>query len=112
MTTDNHQPSGAAGAWVRIPDGTKVRHRHSNLEGFIDGLTEIVSGPNRNPDRRTQYRINVGTDTRTLLAEDELALFLDKEGLVIMAREKAPFRQVVTDRLRGAFPDDRFIKTA
>ncbi len=111
MSTDN-QPTGTQGTWVRIPDGTKVRHRHSNLEGFIDGLTEIVSGPSRNPDRRTQYRVNVGTDTRTLLAEDELALLLDKEGLVIMAREKALFRQAVTDRLRGVFPDDRFIKPA
>ncbi len=112
MSTDNQPAAGATTTWVRIPDGTKVRHRHSNLEGFVDGLTEIVSGPNRNPDRRTQYRINVGTDIRTLLAEDELALLLDAEGLVIMAREKAPHRQAVTERLRGAFPEDRFIKPA
>jgi hypothetical protein len=107
---DHHQQSGTPGVWIRIPDGTKVRHRHSNLEGFIDGLTEIVSGPSRNPDRRTQYRVNVGTDTRTLLAEDDLAVLLDKEGLVIMDREKASLRQLVTDRLRGVLPNDRFIK--
>ena len=36
--------SGPASAWVRIPDGTKVKHRHEGHVGFIDGLTEIVSG--------------------------------------------------------------------
>jgi hypothetical protein len=111
MSTAN-QPTGSQGAWVRIPDGAKVRHRQSNLEGFIDGLTELVSGPSRNPDRRTQYRVNVGTDTRALLAEEDLVLLLDSDGLMIMAREKAAFRQAVTDRLRSVFPDDRFIKPA
>ena len=40
--------------WVRIPDGTKVRHRSEAYEGVIDGLTEIISGSERNPDGRTQ----------------------------------------------------------
>ena len=44
--------------WVRIPDGTKVRFRKDGCEGIIDGLTELVVGPGRNPDSRTQYRIN------------------------------------------------------
>ena len=36
--------------WVRIPDGTKVRFREDGREGIIDGLTELVVGPRRNPD--------------------------------------------------------------
>ena len=39
--------------WVRIPDGTKVRFREDGREGIIDGLTELVVGPRRNPDCRT-----------------------------------------------------------
>ena len=42
--------------WVRIPDGTKVRFREDGREGIIDGLTELVVGPGRNPDSRTQYQ--------------------------------------------------------
>jgi len=37
---------------VRIPDGTKVRFREDGREGIIDGLTELVVGPGRNPDSR------------------------------------------------------------
>ena len=59
MTTNTVKPMKptqprTASAWVRIPDGTKVKHRHEGHVGFIDGLTEIVSGPNRNPDGKTQ----------------------------------------------------------
>ena len=65
MTTNKKQeePEKKKG-WVRIPDGTKVRHRLDGDEGFIDGLTEILTGPQRNPDGRTQYRVNVGGDQR------------------------------------------------
>ena len=52
--------------WVRIPDGTKVRFREDGREGTVDGLTELVVGPRRNPDSRTQYRINVGIPTGRL----------------------------------------------
>jgi hypothetical protein len=43
--------------WVRIPNGISVRHRSEDYDGVIDGLTEIVSGPERNPDGKTQYRV-------------------------------------------------------
>jgi hypothetical protein len=37
----NHQEKPMKTAWVRIPDGIRVKHRHEGLEGFIDGLTEF-----------------------------------------------------------------------
>ncbi|WHZ27057.1 MAG: hypothetical protein OJF51_001853 [Nitrospira sp.] len=95
--------------WVRIPDGTKVRHRTEAYEGVIDGLTEIVSGPDRNPDNRTQYRIKVGDGMRLLVAEDHLNILLDKEYLVQVGRESELYRQNVTDRLRAVFTEDRFV---
>jgi hypothetical protein len=98
-------------AWVRIPDGIKVRHRHDGHDGFIDGLTELVEGPNRNPDGQTQYRLNVGVPLRQLVTEDDLCILLDSENLVIMAREKAPYRRYITERLHAALTDDRFIQT-
>ena len=98
--------------WVRIPDGTRVRHRQEAYEGFIDGLTEIVTGPHRNPDGRTQYRINIGGTTRLLVTEDNLSILLDKENLVIIGRGKEPYRRSVTTHLRAAFSGDRFIKSA
>ena len=78
--------------WVRIPDGTKVRHRTEAYEGVIHGLTEIVSGPDRNPDNRTQYRVKVGDGKRLLVAEDHLNIFLDKEHLVLVSREPELYR--------------------
>ena len=95
--------------WVRIPDGTKVRHRTEAYEGVIHGLTEIVSGPDRNPDNRTQYRVKVGDGKRLLVAEDHLNIFLDKEHLVLVSREPELYRRNVTDRLRAAFAEDRFV---
>src|SRR5207248_4211351 len=77
-----------ATAWVRIPDGTKVKHRHEGHIGFIDGLTEIVSGPNRNPDGKTQYRMNIGAPDRQLVTESDLSILVDDEELVIMLRQK------------------------
>ncbi|HLZ34310.1 MAG TPA: hypothetical protein VKP13_09840 [Nitrospira sp.] len=97
-------------SWIRIPDGTKVRHRHEALEGVIDGLTELVTGPERNPDGRTQYRVNIGEPTRHLMIEDDLCILLDRDDLVIMLRQKEPYRRCVTESLRGVFSDDRFIK--
>jgi len=99
-------------SWVRIPDGTMVRHRQEAYEGFIDGLTEIATGPNRNPDGKTQYRINIGGSTRLLVTEEYLCILLDKEDLVIMARQKEPYRRSVTAHLRTKFADDRFVKSA
>jgi hypothetical protein len=103
------QPRRTIG-WVRIPDGIKVRHRHEGHDGVIDGLTEMVVGPNRNPDGQTQYRLNIGTPLRQLVTEDDLCILLDTENLVIMTREKAPYRRYITERLHVALTDDRFIK--
>src|SRR5574339_725437 len=89
--------------WVRIPDGTRVRHRSEAYEGVIDGLTEIVSGSDRNPDGKTQYRVNVGDSTRLLVSEDHLNILLDNKNLVLLARESELYRRNVTDRLRAIF---------
>jgi hypothetical protein len=110
-TTKTNQPASAA-RWVRIPDGTKVRHRSEPYEGVIDGLTEIVSGSERNPDGKTQYRVNVGDSTRLLVSEDHLNILVDNKNMVLLARESELYRRSVTDRLRAVFPDDRFVTTA
>jgi hypothetical protein len=95
--------------WLRIPDGTKVKHRLDGYEGTIDGLTAIVvRGASLNPDRKTQYRINVGTPYRNLAAEEDLLIRLDPEGLVMMGKEKVEYRRQLTERLRGALKEDRF----
>ncbi len=98
--------------WLRIPDGTMVQHRLDGQKGHVDGLTEIVTGPSRNPDGRTQYRINVGKGDRVLIAEEDLLIVTDAEGLVKMAKEKGEYRSLVNKQLRGVFGEDRFIKTA
>lgn len=95
--------------WIRIPDGTKVRHRSEPYEGVIDGLTEIVSGPERNPDGKTQYRVNVGDSTRLLVSEDHLNILIDSNSLVLLGRESESYRRRITDRLRSVFADDRFV---
>ena len=68
--------------WVRIPDGTKVKFREDGREGIIDGLTELAVGPGRNPDSRTQYRINIGDPDWTLAIEDDLLVLTDADGVV------------------------------
>jgi len=98
--------------WVRIPDGTRVRLREGRQEGVIDGLTELVVGPGRNPDGRTQYRLNLGDQPRMLVAEDELLVLTDAEGLVLMLKQKVELRRFMTERLRAAFAADRFVTTA
>jgi hypothetical protein len=98
--------------WVRIPDGTRVRHRSEPYEGIIDGLTEIVSGSDRNPDGKTQYRVKVGDGTRLLVSENHLNILLDNKQMVLLARESELFRRSVTDRLRAVFPEDRFVTAA
>jgi hypothetical protein len=95
--------------WVRIPDGTRVRHRSQTYEGVVDGLTEIVSGSERNPDGKTQYRVNVGGSTRLLVSEDHLDILLDDKHLVLLSRESELYRRSVTDRLRAVFPEGRFV---
>ena len=111
MDTGKQSQPHTMPSWIRIPDGTMVRHRHEAYEGFIDGLTEIAAGPNRNPDGKTQYRINIGGSTRQLVTEENLCILLDSENLVIMARQKEPYRRSVTTHLRDKFAEDRFIKS-
>ncbi|MBH0202530.1 MAG: hypothetical protein HP496_09625 [Nitrospira sp.] len=108
-TKPNQQPS--VERWVRIPDGTKVRHRSEAYDGVIDGLTEIVSGSERNPDGKTQYRVNVGDSTRLLVSEDHLNILVDNKNMVLLARESELYRRSVTDRLRAVLPEDRFVTT-
>lgn len=110
-TVKTNQPTSVE-RWVRIPDGTKVRHRSEAYEGVIDGLTEIVSGSDRNPDGKTQYRVNVGDGTRLLVSEDHLNILVDNKNMVLLARESELYRRSVTDRLRAVFPEDRFVTTA
>jgi hypothetical protein len=98
--------------WVRIPDGTKVRFREDGREGIIDGLTELVVGPGRNPDSRTQYRINIGDPDRTLAIEDDLLVLTDADGVVLMVKQKGEYRRVVTQQLQAVFDADRFVKAA
>jgi len=105
----NPQP---ASSWRRIPDGTRVKHRHEGQEGFIDGTTELVIGPSRNPDGKTQYRMNVGTPARQLVAEDDLCILVDTKDLVIMVKQTEAYRRSVTERLHSVFAEDRFIKPA
>ena len=109
MTTTMTSPSPSGNQWVRIPDGTKVRHRTEAYEGVIDGLTEIVSGTDRNPDQRTQYRVKLADSTRMLVSEDHLNILLDNDHLVIVSRESDLYRQNVTDRMRRVFGEDRFV---
>ena len=99
-------------SWRRIPDGVRVRHQTNGDEGLIDGVTQIVEGPRRNPDRLTQYRIDVGASTRKLATEDELLIVLDDGGLVMMLKQPAEYRQFVTEQLRLTWKDDRFVKKA
>lgn len=112
MSTNKQNLPTPTTHWVRIPDGTKVRHRSEAYEGVIDGLTEIVSGPDRNPDGKTQYRVNVGDSTRLLTSEHHLNILLDKQNLVLVGRETELYRRSVTDRLRAVFPEDRFVAVA
>ena len=97
---------------VRIPDGTKVRFRGDGREGIIDGLTELVVGSGRNPDSRTQYRINVGDPDRTLAIEDDLLVLTDADGVVLMVKQKGEHRRVVTQQLQAVFTADRFVRAA
>lgn len=96
--------------WVRIPDGTSVRHRLEAYDGVIDGLTEIVSGPERNPDGKSQYRVKIADNTRILVSENHLNILIDKKNLVLVGRESELYRQFTTDRLRAAFAPDRFVE--
>lgn len=106
------KPVTAHKRWTRIPNGTKVRLLEGGQEGVIDGLTELVVGPGRNPDGRTQYRLNVGDHVRILTIEDALAVLTDGDGLVLIAKENIAYRRIVTDQLRADLPTERFVASA
>ena len=112
MSSDDTRRTSAQSTWVRIPNGTKVRHRHDAYEGAIDGLTELVEGPGRNPDGKTQYRVNVGSGARQLVSEENLNILLGHDDLVMMGKEKEAYRRFVTTRLRASFENDRFVRAA
>ena len=95
--------------WTRFPNGTKVRLLEGGQEGLIDGMTELVVGPSRNPDGRTQYRLNVGDRNRMLAGQGDLAVLTDKEGLVLIERQTIEYRRLVTDQLRAELASDRFL---
>ena len=109
MTTANNNRPAPAEQWVRIPNGTKVRHRSEAYEGIVDGLTEIVSGPERNPDGKTQYRVKVEDGTRLLVSEQHLNILIDTNQLMLIGRESELYRRSLTDRLRAVLPEDRFV---
>jgi len=72
----------------------------------------IGRGPCRNPDSRTQYRINVGDPDRTLAIEDDLLVLTDADGVVLMVKQKGEYRRVITQQLQAVFAADRFVKAA
>jgi hypothetical protein len=111
MSQKKHNPPRLTTTWRRIPDGTKVRNRLDGHDGFIDGLTEIVVGQGRNPDGRTQYRVNIGSPLRQLAIEEDLCVLVGEDNLVIMIGQKEPYRRSVTEQLHGVLAEDRFIKT-
>lgn len=111
MTNAKASSSPPTNQWVRIPDGTRVRHRSEAYEGVIDGLTVIISGAGRNPDGKTQYRVKVDGGTRMLVSEEHLNILLDKEKLILVRRESELYRRWTTDRLRTVFAEDRFVES-
>lgn len=112
MSSDNAHHPLAQSTWVRIPNGTKVRHRTDSYNGYIDGLTEIVEGPGRNPDGKTQYRVNIGGGVRLLVPEENLNILIGDDGLVMIGKEKEGYRRFITTRLRASFEEDRFVRPA
>ena len=112
MTDSNNSAEREERKWVRIPNGTKVRIGAGGRDGTIDGLTELVSGSRRNPDGRTQYRVNVGEPERALAVEEDLVILTDAEGLVLIAKQALEYRSYVSRQLHAVLGEDRFIKIA
>jgi hypothetical protein len=57
---------------------------------------------------RTQYRLKMGIPQRILIAEEDLLIVLDDDGLVMMVKEPELYRREVTARLRSAFAEECF----
>ena len=110
MASDEKRGNPVTGKqWRRIPNGIKVRHRLEGYDGTIDGLTEIVQGAGRNPDGKTQYRVDVGKPERRLVAEDDLLILSTSDGLVMIDKVSAEYRSFVTTQLHGSLAGDRFV---
>jgi hypothetical protein len=56
--------------------------------------------------------MNIGAPDRQLVTEGDLSILIDDEDLVIMLRQKAPYRRAVTQSLHGVLAPDRFVKPA
>jgi hypothetical protein len=87
---------------VRIPDGVRIRFCEDGREGVIDRLTQLVVGPGRNPDSRTQYRINVGDLDPALAVEDDWLALTDEGGVVLMVKQISKYRRAVTHTIAGS----------
>ncbi|MFQ5992447.1 MAG: hypothetical protein ACE5NA_08425 [Nitrospiraceae bacterium] len=111
MNDGTQERVGSDRKWMRIPDGTKVRHRLEGYEGAIDGLTEIVAqGSSLNPDGRTQYRVDVGDPQLKRASEDDLLLVADGDGVMLTGKKQSvEYRREITKRLRSWFADDKFV---
>jgi hypothetical protein len=56
--------------------------------------------------------MNIGAPDRQLVTEDDLSILIDEEELVIMLRQRAPYRRAVTQSLQNVLAADRFVKLA
>ncbi|MBK8277046.1 MAG: hypothetical protein IPK92_14795 [Nitrospira sp.] len=68
-----------------------------------------MSGTERNPDGKTQYRVKVEGGTRLLVSEQHLNVLIDTNQLVLVGRESELYRRSLTTRLRAVLPEDRFV---
>jgi len=55
--------------------------------------------------------MNIGAPDRQLVTESDLSILIDDEELVIMLRQKTPYRRAVTQSLHSVLTPDRFVKT-
>jgi hypothetical protein len=54
--------------------------------------------------------VNIGGGIRQLVSEEHLNILLDQEDLVMIGKEKEPYRRLMTIHLRASFQNDRFIR--
>lgn len=110
MDVERSGPQASERTWLRLPNGTKVRHREEGYEGIIDGVTEIVDkGAILNPDHKSQYRVHVGEPQRKLAGEDELLIMSDREGLMMIGKQPAGYRKQVTEWFRSRYSEEKFV---